>query len=108
MSKREPKHMGEVMSNIAERYNKLNKRTMNKEIIIELLDAMNIDTYIISEDKCAINGINGQTTILYYEKDPFTTIKQHLIQMGEDSLRMELNSLLLIRERNYVELNAKK
>jgi hypothetical protein len=31
MSKREPKHMGEVMSDIAERYNKLTKTKMSKE-----------------------------------------------------------------------------
>ena len=31
ISKREPKHMGEVMSDIAERYNKLTKTKMSKE-----------------------------------------------------------------------------
>ena len=31
MSKREPKHMGEVMSDIAERYDKLTKTKMSKE-----------------------------------------------------------------------------
>ena len=31
LSKREPKHMGEVMSDIAERYNKLTKTKMSKE-----------------------------------------------------------------------------
>ena len=30
MNKREPKHIGEVMSDIAERYNKLTKRKMSK------------------------------------------------------------------------------
>jgi hypothetical protein len=33
MSKREPKHIGEVMSDIAERYNKLTKTKMSKKII---------------------------------------------------------------------------
>ena len=32
MSKREPKHIGEVMSDIAERYNKLTKTKMSKII----------------------------------------------------------------------------
>ena len=37
ISKREPKHMGEVMSDIAERYDKLTKTKMSKEDIIESL-----------------------------------------------------------------------
>ena len=37
LSKREPKHMGEVMSDIAERYDKLTKTKMSKEDIIESL-----------------------------------------------------------------------
>ena len=36
ISKREPKHMGEVMSDIAERYNKLTKTKMSKEEIKSL------------------------------------------------------------------------
>jgi patatin-like phospholipase/acyl hydrolase len=45
MSKREPKHIGEVMSDIAERYNKLTKTKMSKEDIIkslkDILDEIN-------------------------------------------------------------------
>ena len=36
ISKREPKHMGEVMSDIAERYNKLTKTKMSKVIVPNL------------------------------------------------------------------------
>ena len=34
LSKREPKHMGEVMSDIAERYDKLTKTKMSKQITL--------------------------------------------------------------------------
>ena len=34
LSKREPKHMGEVMSDIAERYDKLTKTKMSIKIIV--------------------------------------------------------------------------
>lgn len=38
LSKREPKHMGEVMSDIAERYDKLTKtKKMNKEELKDIL-----------------------------------------------------------------------
>jgi hypothetical protein len=42
MSKREPKHIGEVMSDIAERYNKLTKTKMSKELTLN-------ERYIIAQ-----------------------------------------------------------
>ena len=42
MSKREPKHIGEVMSDIAERYNKLTKTKMSKERIKQLTEEIQL------------------------------------------------------------------
>jgi len=69
---------------------------MSKEEIKELLSALNIETYNGTTHTCCMRGINGQVTLLQYEKDPLITIKNHLIQMGRDGLKMELNSLLSI------------
>jgi hypothetical protein len=42
LSKREPKHMGEVMSDIAERYDKLTKTKMSKKLTLN-------ERYIIAQ-----------------------------------------------------------
>jgi hypothetical protein len=73
---------------------------MTKEEILELVDTMNLETYNVNDTYLCIKGINGAATMVYYDKDPITTIKGHLIQMGRDSLKMELNSLLDITRHN--------
>ena len=58
MNKREPKHMGEVMSDIAERYDKLTKTKMSKKIIkdpfigeIELTKQGETSKYMMGESR---------------------------------------------------------
>lgn len=73
---------------------------MGKEEILQLVELFNLETYNVN-DKCfCIKGINGDATIVYYAGDPITTIKRHLIQMGRDSLKMDLNCLLDITKHN--------
>jgi len=73
---------------------------MSKKEIAELLSIWNIDTFNKTTDRCCMRGINGQLTMLYYDKDPLSTIKSHLIQMGRDSLKMDIESLLSITNHN--------
>ena len=73
---------------------------MSKEEITELLDTFNIETYNSFPERCCMRGINGQVTLLYYDKDPLSTIKGHLIQMGRDSMAMDIHSLLSITNHN--------
>jgi hypothetical protein len=44
--------------------------------------------------------VNGAATLVYYAADPITTVKNHLMQMGRDSLKMDLNYLLDITKHN--------
>jgi hypothetical protein len=73
---------------------------MTKGTILELVDTMNLETYNVNDTYFCIKGINGAATTVYYDKDPITTIKGHLIQMGRDSLKIELNNLLDITRHN--------
>ncbi len=67
---------------------------MTKEEILKLVNLMNLDVYNINDDYFCIKGVNGHATTIYYDNDPITKIKNHLIQVGRDSLKMELNDLL--------------
>lgn len=74
--------------------------TFNKKDVINLVDTMNLDTYNVNENYFCIKGINGHASVIYYDKDPISGIKNHLIQMGRDSLKMDLNQLLDIIKHN--------
>jgi uncharacterized protein YpmB len=67
---------------------------MTKDEILNLANMMNLDIYNVNDDYFCIKGVNGHATTIYYGKDPITKIKNHLIQVGRDSLKMELNDLL--------------
>ena len=58
MSKREPKHIGEVMSDIAERYNKLTKTKMSKEELTR--EDINKQAYLVMSN---INAVRITTDI---------------------------------------------
>lgn len=73
---------------------------MNKEEILNLVELFNLETYNVKDTYFCIKGINGGASIVYYDADPVTTIKKHLIQMGRDELKMELNYLLDITKHN--------
>ena len=65
MSKREPKHIGEVMSDIAERYNKLTKTKMSKEELDNfLLKLLNADKVGIRRKLIAMKNFLEENTIL--------------------------------------------
>jgi hypothetical protein len=67
---------------------------MTKEEILKLVNLMNLDVYNTNDNYFCIKGVNGHAATIYYDNDPITKIKNHLIQVGRDSLKMELNDLL--------------
>jgi hypothetical protein len=73
---------------------------MNREEILQLVELFNLETYNVNDKYFCIKGVNGAATLIYYDKDPITTVKNHLIQMGRDSLKMDLNYLLNITTHN--------
>jgi hypothetical protein len=73
---------------------------MNKEEILHLVELFNLETYNINDKYFCIKGVNGAATLVYYTFHPITTIKNHLMQMGRDSLKMDLNYLLDITKHN--------
>ena len=62
-------------------------------IALKLLD---IKVRHVFSDSITVDGINGQVSSLREVAD----IKQHFIQMGRDSLKMELHNLLDITKHN--------
>jgi hypothetical protein len=68
--------------------------------ILQLVELFNLETFNVNDKYFCIKGINGNATVVYYDKDPITTVKNHLIQVGRDSLKMDLNYLLDITKHN--------
>jgi uncharacterized protein YpmB len=73
---------------------------MDKITLLDLVHAMNLETYNVNDNYFCIKGVNGDAITIYYDKDPLTNIKKHILQMGRDSLKMELNYLLDITKHN--------
>jgi hypothetical protein len=73
---------------------------MNKEEILQLVELFNLETYNVNDKSFCIKGVNGGATLVYYAADPITTVKNHLMRMGRDSLKMDLNYLLDITKHN--------
>jgi hypothetical protein len=73
---------------------------MSKEEILHLVELFNLETYNVNDKSFCIKGVNGAATLVYYAADPITTVKNHLMQMGRDSLKMDLNYLLDITKHN--------
>lgn len=73
---------------------------MDKKQVIEIIELFNINYYNLKDNYLCLNGINGQSTIVRFDNNPITSIKEHLIQMGRDSLKMDLNYLLDITSHN--------
>jgi hypothetical protein len=73
---------------------------MTKEEILNIARLFNLDVYNINDKYFCITGVNGNATTVHYSNDPITSIKNHLIQMGRDSLKMDLNYLLSITNHN--------
>jgi hypothetical protein len=67
---------------------------MNKEEIIRVLKEMCLETYNECDKYLCVKGVNGQATTIYYGAGAMTIIREHLVQMGRDQLKMELNRLL--------------
>ena len=67
ISKREPKHMGEVMSDIAERYDKLTKTKKMKEYNVKY--KVGQEVYVLRSKKITQNRINK---IRVTEQQPYT------------------------------------
>jgi hypothetical protein len=73
---------------------------MSKEEILNLVELFDLETYNFNDKGFCVKGINGDATIIYYNSDPIKSIKRHLIQMGRDSLKIDLNCLLDITRHN--------
>lgn len=73
---------------------------MDKKQVIEIIELFNINYYNLKDNYLYLNGINGQSTIVRFDDNPITSIKEHLIQIGRDSLKMDLNYLLDITRHN--------
>ena len=56
---------------------------MNKEEILHLVELFNLETYNVNDKSFCIKGVNGAATLVYYAADPITTVKNHLMQMGQ-------------------------
>ena len=80
----------------------------NKKNIIDLVHTMNLETYNVTDDYFCIKGINGHVSVINYDKDPISGIKNHLIQMGRDSLKLELNDLLSITKHKLIRESTNK
>jgi hypothetical protein len=69
---------------------------------IKILQDFGLDYYNQCNTFICVKGINGQVTILHsnhpdnkiYAVSTLLTLKDHIKQMGRDSLKMELHSLL--------------
>lgn len=81
---------------------------MTLEETIKIAKGLDIK-YQVSKDKhyIVLDGINGQSTILYLKHPDGTqideqlpTFAEHLKQMGRDSLKMDLEKLLSITKHN--------
>ena len=65
---------------------------MNRSEIIKLLGNLGIDIRHVGEDFVSVNGINGHISSIRNYED----IRSHLLQMGRDSLKRDLEQLLNI------------
>ena len=72
----------------------------NREKIMDIIKLFNIEYYNLNDGYVYLKGINSQATIVRFDNNPITSIKQHLIQMGRDSLKIDLNDLLNITSHN--------
>lgn len=75
------------------------------EELFELVQKLGLETYNHNPRYFCIKGINGHTTTVNVNNTPFKEsteidIKNHILQMGRDSLKMELNSLLDITKHH--------
>ena len=61
---------------------------------LRLAKELGLETYNEKEEYFCIKGFNGQATTVYYGAQALTKVRDHLLQMGRDQLKMELNDLL--------------
>ena len=82
---------------------------MNTKELIEVANSLELEYCNECPDYICLKGINGDASLLYtdmgYEKHKCLTIaatatlldfKEHILQMGRDSLKMDLDILLNI------------
>jgi hypothetical protein len=67
---------------------------MNREEILDVIKAMCLETYNENDKYFCVKGVNGHATTVYYGAGAMAIIRGHLVQMGRDELKMELNKLL--------------
>jgi hypothetical protein len=73
---------------------------MNREEILGVTKEMCLETYNECEEYFCVKGVNGHATIVYYGAGAMAMLRGHLVQMGRDELKMELNQLLDITKHN--------
>jgi hypothetical protein len=107
LSKREPKHMGEVMSDIAERYDKLTKtnKMSKEEIIIEhkIIDLLRKDNVNKNTFHFQEHGVIGKRFLDLYTYNPRT--ETLMFYHGVDGIN-KIDCLEKMLE--YIKGNVKK
>ena len=73
---------------------------MNKDEILDVVKTMCLETYNECEEYFCVKGVNGHATTVYYGAGAMAMLRGHLVQMGRDELKMELNRLLDITKHN--------
>lgn len=73
---------------------------MDKRETLELIKRLGLESYNQHESYVCIKGVNGHVTLIYYGPDALLKIRDHLIQMGRDQLKMELRDLLDITKHH--------
>jgi hypothetical protein len=61
---------------------------------LRLAKELGLETYNEKEEYFCIKGFNGQATLVYYGVQALAKVRDHLLQMGRDQLKIELNDLL--------------
>jgi hypothetical protein len=69
------------------------KETPNRDPL-RLAKELGLETYNEKEEYFCIKGVNGQATLVYYGVQALAKVRDHLLQMGRDQLKIELNDLL--------------
>lgn len=75
---------------------------MNKKQWIKILQDFGLDYYNECDAHIVVKGVNGHATMLHtnhtsnqiYTPSTLKTLRDHIKQMGRDSLKMELEDLL--------------
>jgi hypothetical protein len=77
---------------------------MTTKKLVEIAKSFGLNIAYISGNYIGIDGVNGQRSTFYSDGDPnpstMIDFYNHIYQMGRDSLKMDLDNLLHMKNRN--------